>query len=100
MAINAQLLEYVRKTGEHIAETGKITGRRFCQRQTAGMTAGTRTDRRGLEYGHALPGIQEAEPSRGRQAGESAADHRKVHVCRQRAGRNGKIDTPRGLAPV
>jgi hypothetical protein len=85
---------------QDIAKTRQISSGSFGQRQSAGVTAGARSDPLGFEYGDSFGRVEAFQIRGSRQAAETSPYDRDVNLARQRDLLRDKIDGPGRLSPT
>lgn len=99
ITVDAELCEDARKAFQNIAQAGKVAGSRLPQRHSACAPTCAVADAPGLDDDHGFTRVENAEPCRRGQTGETRSDNGKVGFGSERLGGGNKANFPRWHAP-
>jgi len=100
VARNLQVAKNRRSSGQHIAKTRQVAGRRFRKGKTAGVPAGARANGFGFEQNHTLRRIKAFQVRGGRQPTEATPNYGDIDVAGRRGGLRLEVNAPRRLSPA
>src|SRR5229473_2451727 len=87
--VDTESAENLFVAGEHVAESGELTGRGIRKRHATGAAAGAVTERSRLEHQDGAPGSKPAQPGSGGKPREASAHNGEIHMTGMRNSTSG-----------
>src|SRR6266852_293553 len=97
--VDTESAENLFVAGEHVAESGELTGRGIRKRHATGAAAGAGTKGSRLEHQDGPVGSEPAQPGRGGKAREASANNGEIHMIGESARGGAEIHGPGRRAP-